>query len=66
MSRFLSLVFSSVIVLAFVGPTHALTPDQARALTQGDVDSRITALQQALAAPMKKLPLFYKPWQMTL
>jgi len=54
MSRFLSLVFSSVIVLAFVGPTHALTPDQARALTQGDVDSRITALQQALAAPDEK------------
>ena len=54
MSRFLSLVLVSVMCLAFVGPTHALTPEQARALTQGDVDSRITALQQALAAPDEK------------
>ena len=54
MSRFLSLVLVSVMCLAFVGPTHALTPEQARALNQGDVDSRITALQQALAAPDEK------------
>jgi len=38
----------------FVGSTYALTPEQSRALTQGDVDSRITALQQALAAPDEK------------
>jgi len=54
MSRFLSGLFFSVMCLAFVGPTHALTPEQARALTQGDVDSRITALQQALAVPDEK------------
>jgi hypothetical protein len=66
MSRFLSLVLCSLVCLAYVAPTHALTPEQARALTQGDVDSRITALQQALTAPMKKLPLCCKPWQMTL
>ena len=39
---------------AYAELTHALTPDQARALTQGDVDSRITALQQALTAPDEK------------
>ena len=54
MSRFLSGLFFSVMCLAFVGPTHALTTEQARALTQGDVDSRITALQQALTAPDEK------------
>jgi len=54
MSRFLSLVVSGLMCLAYVAPTHALTPDQARALTQGDVDSRITALQQALTAPDEK------------
>ena len=54
MSRFLSLVLCSLLCLAYVAPTHALTPEQARALTQGDVDSRITALQQALTAPDEK------------
>lgn len=54
MSRFLSLVLSGLVCLAYVVPTHALTPEQARALTQGDVDSRITALQQALTAPDEK------------
>lgn len=32
-------------------PSIALTADQARALTLGDTDSRVTALQKALAAP---------------
>ena len=54
MSRFLSLVLVNVMCLACVGTTYALSPEQARALTQGDVDSRITALQQALAAPDEK------------
>ena len=51
MTRFLSVVLASVMCWAFVGSTYALTPEQSRALPQGDVDSRITALQQALAAP---------------
>ena len=54
MTRFLSLVLTSVICWALVGSTYALTPEQARALTQGDTDSRITALQQVLAAPDEK------------
>lgn len=54
MTRSLSLVLTSVICWAFVGSTYALTPEQARALTQGDTDSRITALQQVLAAPDEK------------
>ena len=54
MSRLLSILLFSVMCFAYAELTHALTPDQARALTQGDVDSRITALQQALTAPDEK------------
>ena len=54
MTRFLSFVLTSVMCWAFVGSTYALTPEQARALTQGDTDNRIIALQQALAAPDEK------------
>ena len=54
MTRFLSLLLTSVMCWAFVGSTYALTPEQARALTQGDTDSRITSLQQALAASDEK------------
>ena len=58
MTRFLSLVLTSVMCWAFVGSTYALTSEQARALTQGDTDSRITALQQVLAAPDEKTAAF--------
>ena len=58
MTRFLSLLLTSVMCWAFVGSTYALTPEQARALTQGDTDSRITALQQVLAAPDEKTAAF--------
>ena len=37
---------------------HALTADQARALTVGETDARITALQQALASPDEKTAAF--------
>ena len=42
-----------VMALVVLGQTAALalTADQTRALTLGDTDARITALQQALAAP---------------
>jgi hypothetical protein len=37
---------------------HALTAEQARALTVGETDARITALQQALASPDEKTAAF--------
>jgi urea transport system permease protein len=54
MIRFLSLVFVGMTCFALSAPLHALTPEQSRALTQGDVDSRVAAIQQVLAAPDDK------------
>lgn len=66
MIRFLSLALVGMTCLALSAPLLALTPEQSRALTQGDVDSRVTAIQQVLVAPDDKLLLFCRPWQMML
>ena len=54
-ARYLRLMASLVCGLAFAALTPssalALTADQARALTQGETDARVSALQKALAAP---------------
>ena len=54
MSRFFLVVLTSLLGIALSSASYALTAEQARALTQGEVDSRITALQQALASPDEK------------
>ena len=54
MIRFLSLALVGMTCFALSAPLLALTPEQSRALTQGDVDSRVTAIQQVLAAPDDK------------
>ncbi len=49
-----------VVALSVLGQSaaFALTPEQARALTMGDTDARVAALQQALAAPDEKTAAF--------
>jgi len=54
MIRFLSSALISMTWIALSAPSHALTIEQSRALTQGDVDSRVTAIQQVLTAPDDK------------
>ena len=54
MIRFLSLALVGMTCFALSAPLLALTPEQSRALTQGDVDSRVTAIQQVLVAPDDK------------
>ena len=56
MNRLVSLGW--VLGLLFSLQAHALTPAQALALTVGDTDTRITALQQALASPDEKTAAF--------
>ncbi len=48
MWRRLLILFAS---LALLSPAFALTPELARALAEGDTDSRVAALDQALASP---------------
>jgi len=50
--------FGMVCGLLWSAHVHALTADQARALTVGETDARITALQQALASPDEKTAAF--------
>ncbi len=56
MNRLVSL--GCVVGLFLSLHAHALTPAQALALTVGDTDTRITALQQALASPDEKTAAF--------
>ena len=50
--------FGMVCGLLWGAHAHALTAEQARALTVGETDARITALQQVLASPDEKTAAF--------
>ena len=55
---FRTLVIAVVWSCVVSASAHAFTPEQARALSVGDVDSRVSALQQVLKQPDDKAVAF--------
>ena len=55
---FRTLVITVVWSCVVSASAHAFTPEQARALSVGDVDSRVSALQQVLKQPDDKAVAF--------
>ena len=55
---FRSVLMGALCALGLAMSAHALTLEQARALSIGDVDSRVSALQQALKLPDEKTVAF--------
>jgi urea transport system permease protein len=55
--RFLVLACLAAGVLLHGRPAHALTPEEAYAITAGDTDSRVAALAKSLAAGDARLPV---------